>query len=91
MWPRLLTKILCLVESISRYLSTERWIFAVSVRISVRVDSVKNMREFAKIPGVKATFGHSYARDYFVRDIMRAASALVRFFLSCLHDGSRQR
>ena len=87
MWPRLLTRILCLEESISLYLSTERWIFAASVRISVRVDSVKNMREFAKVPGVKATFGHSYARDYFVR----AASALVRFFLSCLHDGSRQK
>ena len=40
---------------------------------------------------IKATFGHSYARDYFVGDILRAASALVRFFLSCLHDGSRQK
>ena len=37
---------------------------------------MKNMREFAKVPGVKATFGHSYALDYFVRDTFRAASAL---------------
>ena len=64
------------------------------LRISVRVDSVNNIREFAKIPGATATFGHFYARDYFVREILRAASALItaiRLFWSCLSDGSGQR